>query len=329
MEASAARHLLDLDLEGIREAPLGVVVCCDRRAEPAGVLGRATFVDADVWSCVCAIQNLWLAARAEGLGVGWVTLFDPDDLAALVGAPDGVVTLGWLCVGWPDERPPAPGLERRGWSERLPLAHVVVTERWPASGARAQPEPPISRLAGPSGRTGLTPPSPADVVAAHDTGDQILSAPGSLGVLDRAVDRILSLVPARDRPGPDRLSLGPDRLSLGPDRLSLGPDRLSLGPDRPRSEPDRWPGAESSAGSGSVGALVIAAADHPVCRHGVSAYPREVTREVVAATLAGVSVGALAARQAGLDLVVVDAGVDGAELGEAVLARPLGRAGTW
>src|SRR5689334_6998933 len=121
----SARRLLDLQLDGIRDAPLGVVVCCDRRTAAAGVLGRATFPDADLWSCACAIQNLWLAARAEGLGVGWVTLFQPADLAALLHLPAGVVTLGWLCLGWPDERPPAPGLERAGWSRRAPLADVV------------------------------------------------------------------------------------------------------------------------------------------------------------------------------------------------------------
>lgn len=69
LEPESARRLLDLQLDGIREAPLGVVVCCDRRVPAAGVLGRATFPDADVWSCACAIQNMWLAARA-GLGDG-------------------------------------------------------------------------------------------------------------------------------------------------------------------------------------------------------------------------------------------------------------------
>ncbi len=113
LDGDSARRLLDLQLEGIREAPLGVVVCCDRRTAAAGVLGRATFPDADVWSCACAVQNVWLAARAEGLGLGWVTLFRPQDLAGLLGLPDGVVTLGWLCLGWPDERPRA-GAGARG-----------------------------------------------------------------------------------------------------------------------------------------------------------------------------------------------------------------------
>ena len=181
LEPDAARGLLDLQLEGIREAPLGVVVCCDRRTPAAGVLGRATFADADLWSCACAIQNLWLAARAEGLGLGWVTLFRPEELAALLGLPDGVVTLGWLCLGWPDERPPAPGLERAGWSRRAPLSDVVLRNRWPDAG---EPAPPLSRLRAPD---------PTAVVAARDAADTLLSAPSSLGVLDRAVDRVVAL----------------------------------------------------------------------------------------------------------------------------------------
>lgn len=180
----AGRRLLDLQLEGIREAPLGVVVCCDRRTPAAGVLGRATFPDADLWSCACAIENLWIAARAEGLGVGWVTLFQPQDLAALLHLPDGVETLGWLCVGWPDERPPAPGLERAGWSRRAPLDEVMFTERWPAETGKQAPAPPRSHLRAPDSGA---------VVGVRDNADRLLTPPGSLGVLDRAVDRALSL----------------------------------------------------------------------------------------------------------------------------------------
>lgn len=174
-------RLLDLKLEGVREAPVGVVVACDRRAPAAGVLGRATFADTDMWSCACAIENMWLRARAVGLGIGWVTLFEPRDLADLLGLPDGVETLGWLCLGWPDERPPDPGLERAGWSHRVDLASVVINERWPDGDA---PAAPLSHLSGPD---------QAAVVAGHDTGDRLLTAPGSLGVLDTAIDRVLAL----------------------------------------------------------------------------------------------------------------------------------------
>ncbi|KQT94271.1 5,6-dimethylbenzimidazole synthase [Marmoricola sp. Leaf446] len=252
LEPDAARRLLDLQLEGIREAPLGVVVACDRRTPAAGVLGRATFPDADLWSCACAIQNLWLAARAEGLGVGWVTLFDPADLERLLGLPDGVVTLGWLCLGWPDERPPAPGLERAGWSRRQPVADVVMAERW--TEADATPAPPPSHLRAP-GRT--------EVVDVRDHADAMLTPPGSLGLLDRAVDRLEATVRLRADSGPP--------------------------PERP-------------------GVLLLVAGRHPVTALGVSAYAATVTDDVLAASLAGESAGAVAAAAAHLDLEVQDAG---------------------
>ncbi len=187
----AGRRLADLQLEGIREAPLGVVVCCDRRTSAAGVLGRATFPDADLWSCACAIQNLWLAARAEGLGLGWVTLFDPQELADLLHLPPGVVTLGWLCLGWPDERPPAPGLERAGWSKRAPIEDVVFEDRWPGADVARPP-------------SHLQPPTRQRVVAVRDHADGMLTAPSSLGALDRVVDRVLALSPALVLPDPGR-----------------------------------------------------------------------------------------------------------------------------
>ena len=277
LDGESARQLLDLDLEGIREAPLGVVVCCDRRAPPEGVLGRATFPDADMWSCAASIQNLWLTARARGLGVGWVTLFDPADLLSLVCAPPGIAALGWLCVGWPDERPPAPGLERRGWSSRQPVGDVVMSERWDGARQGEQPvAPPRSRLAGPAqvdrhARAAV--PDQRAVVAAHDRGDAVLGPPGALGILDRAVDKILA----------------------------------------------SHPGGLFESG----GRLVVAAADHRIAAHGVSAYPQSVTRTVAEATVAGVSVGASAAASCGLGVVLVDAGVATDVTGPAVAQRPV------
>ena len=264
LEPEAARRLLDLQLEGIREAPLGIVVCCDRRAPAAGVLGRATFPDADLWSCACAIQNLWLAARAEGLGLGWVTLFRPEELAGLVGLPEGVLTLGWLCLGWPDERPPEPGLVRTGWSRRLPLADVILHDRWPVGGVA--PAPPPSRLRAPEQRA---------VVRARDDADLLLTPPGSLGVLDRALDRVVAL----------------------------------------------------GRGDVDAGALLLAAADHPVAALGVSAYDTTVTRDVAVAAVAGAALGVTAASAAGLDVAVVDAGVDGDPVPGALHSRPDGPRG--
>ncbi len=262
LEEEAGRQMLDLTLEGIREAPVGIVVCCDRRTPPAGVLGRATFVDADLWSCACAIENLWLAARAEGLGVGWVTLFEPAELAGLVGLPPGVEPLGWLCVGWPDERPPVPGLETRGWSKRMELEEVVMAERFD------------EKLAGPP-RSRLRSPAPEAVVAAHDDADELLSAPGSLGVLDRYLDRLTAA------------------------------------------------GIDDQLGA----TLVLAGADHPVARLGVSTFSTEVTAMVLAATLCGESLGAAFAVATGAEIVAVDAGVDGEPIAGARLHRPRRRRG--
>lgn len=179
MTSERGAQLLDLKLEGIREAPLGIVVACDRRAPATGVLGRATFTDADMWSCAAAIENMWLTSRAAGLGMGWVTLMRPDDLAELLGLPEGVETLGWLCLGWPDELPPGPGLQRRAWSSKLPLDEVILHERWPAD--HEEPARPVSHLRAPDQRR---------TVAATDRADRLLTTPGSLGVLDLALDKV-------------------------------------------------------------------------------------------------------------------------------------------
>lgn len=256
MDPERGQRLLDLQLEGIREAPVAVVVACDRRSPALGVLGRATFTDADLWSCACAIENMWLTARAHGLGMGWVTLFEPADLAEMLNLPEGVESLGWLCLGWPDERPPSPGLERRAWSKKAPLDEVVLHERWPADDLA----PPAHHLAAPE---------PEKVVAARDRADRLLTPPGSLGVLDAALDRVAAAV----------------------------------GPGVPEAT------------------LVLAAADHPVARLGVSAFDQTVTRQVALASVAGEAVGVATARQAGLGTLVVDCGVLGGAVPGAHPAR--------
>ncbi|MGH2845404.1 MAG: 5,6-dimethylbenzimidazole synthase, partial [Thermoleophilaceae bacterium] len=124
------RQFLDQKIEGVVDAPLGVCVCCDHGDPATEVLGRGTIRETDVYSTACAVQNLWLAARAEGLGVGWVSFYRPDDLRAVLGIPARVDPIAYLCVGWPDERPVRPGLEAAGWSSRLPLEAVVMEERW-------------------------------------------------------------------------------------------------------------------------------------------------------------------------------------------------------
>lgn len=124
------RELYDsLKLEGILESALNLCVTCDRsRANP--VLGRNTMLDTDLYSTCCAVQNLWLAARAEGVGVGWVSIVEPRVLADILQLPEAVFPLAYLCVGYPEEFRERPMLEEVGWRERLPLDQVIFYERW-------------------------------------------------------------------------------------------------------------------------------------------------------------------------------------------------------
>jgi 5,6-dimethylbenzimidazole synthase len=125
------RTLYDLlKLQGILDAPLNLVVTCNRDSKGPHVLGRNTIRDVDVYSTCCAVQNLWLAARAEGVGVGWVSILDPLAIADILGFPDGVMLVAYLCVGYPVEFADRPLLERVGWETRIPLEDVVFEETW-------------------------------------------------------------------------------------------------------------------------------------------------------------------------------------------------------
>jgi 5,6-dimethylbenzimidazole synthase len=119
-----------LKLEGLEDAPINLCVTCDRTRGGPHVLGRNTIIDTDLYSTCCAVQNLWLAARAEGVGVGWVSILDNDALRGVLDIPAHVVPVAYLCAGYPREFFETPELERRGWAHRLPLEDVVYRERW-------------------------------------------------------------------------------------------------------------------------------------------------------------------------------------------------------
>ena len=129
-EGERREAYLSFKLEGVLESPLNLLVTCDRKRFGPAVLGRNTIVEADLYSTVCAVQNLWLAARAEGVGVGWVSLLTEDFLTRLFRLPEGVVPVAYLCVGYPVEFPPRPTLETARWLPRVPLAQLVHAERY-------------------------------------------------------------------------------------------------------------------------------------------------------------------------------------------------------
>lgn len=130
-----------LKLEGIEEAPINLCVTCDRTRSSPHVLGRNTVTDTDVYSTCCAIQNLWLAARVEGVGVGWVSILDYDDLRPIFGIPETVLPVAYLCVGYPRAFLGEPELQRRGWAAQLPMNQIIFEERWG--------NPPIETMGGP------------------------------------------------------------------------------------------------------------------------------------------------------------------------------------
>jgi 5,6-dimethylbenzimidazole synthase len=119
-----------LKLEGIQEAPINICVTCTRERGGPSVLGRATVPETDLYSTCCAIQNLWLAARAEGVGVGWVSILDYEALKGVLGIPQPVWIIAYLCVGFVSDFADKPDLEKAGWRQRVPLDQLVHYEAW-------------------------------------------------------------------------------------------------------------------------------------------------------------------------------------------------------
>lgn len=124
-------EFMKLKVEGMLECgELLVMALMDGRERH--VFGRRTMPDMDLASVACAIQNMWLAARAEGLGMGWVSLFDVDEVRQLLGMPEGARPVAILCLGHVEAFYPRPMLETERWAKRLPLSECVFENQWPA-----------------------------------------------------------------------------------------------------------------------------------------------------------------------------------------------------
>ncbi|WP_408895864.1 5,6-dimethylbenzimidazole synthase [Nocardioides sp. R1-1] len=119
-----------IKVEGICESSLGIVVTHSQARGGTHVLGRHAIADAGLYSTVLAIQNLWLAATAEGLGLGWVSFYREDFLRGLLEMPADVRPVAWLCLGSVSHLETVPDLERHGWRSRRPLADAIHHDRW-------------------------------------------------------------------------------------------------------------------------------------------------------------------------------------------------------
>jgi 5,6-dimethylbenzimidazole synthase len=130
LDGERAEVFSRIKVEGVLEAGLGIVVSYDPTKGAPAVLGRHAIADAGLYSVCLAIENLWLAATAEGLGVGWVSFYREEFLRDLVGLPDALRPVAWLCVGPVADLPEVPDLERHGWRQRAPLSSVVHHGRY-------------------------------------------------------------------------------------------------------------------------------------------------------------------------------------------------------
>ena len=255
-----------LKLEGILEAPLNVAITCDPRRSGPFILGNAPWPETGTYSVCLAIQNLWLAARAEGLGVGWVSLLEKERVARILRLPPEIELIAYLCLGYPVELSSTPMLEKVGWKKRETLAPLLFADTW------GEPYDCIPvDLNSPTEQPQLTP-----IASLRDAAQQKIDGktkpPGSLGKLEELAVRLATI----------------------------------KGTLEPKVDRQR---------------MFVFASSHGVTARGVSAYPSEVTRQMVLNFLSGGAAINVLARHAGIELHVVDVGVCGDWSAEA-LASP-------
>ncbi|MEU8706235.1 nicotinate-nucleotide--dimethylbenzimidazole phosphoribosyltransferase [Streptomyces sp. NPDC048565] len=252
-----AKQFKELKIEAILDTPVNIVVTADPTRGGRHTLGRHTQPQMAPYSSALAVENLWLAARAEGLGVGWVSFFDEREMVRALGLPEHLEVVAYLCVGYVDEFPEEPELMQAGWSKRRPLSWVVHEETY---GRRALPGgEPHSLLQ--ETIEGIRPLDAKALGEAWERQKRMTKPAGALGMLE-----IISA------------------------QLS-GLSRLC---PPPVPEP---------------AAVAVFAGDHGVHAQGVTAWPQEVTGQMVANFLGGGAVCNAFAAQVGAEVCVVDVGV--------------------
>lgn len=252
-----AKQFKELKIEAIVDTPVNIVVTADPTRGGRHTLGRHSQPQMAPYSSALAVENLWLAARAEGLGVGWVSFFDEREMVRALGLPEHLEVVAYLCVGYVDEFPEEPELMQAGWSKRRPLSWVVHEETY---GRRALPgEEPHDLL-----QETISSIRPLDAKAlgeAWERQKRMTKPAGALGMLEI---------------------------------ISAQLSGLSRMCPPPIPEP---------------AAVAIFAGDHGVHAQGVTAWPQEVTGQMVANFLGGGAVCNAFANQVGAEVCVVDVGV--------------------
>ena len=189
LPGARARAFQGLKVEAILDTPLSIVVTCDPTRGGRHVLGRHSQPQMAAYSAACAVQNLWLAARAEGLGVGWVSFFDERELAAVLGLPAHLEVVAYLCVGHVEAFPAVPELALSGWARQRPLAWAVHDGQW---GRRGLPGAEPASLLDDTVRA-IRPPDGSAVSQARERQERLTKPSGSLGVLEDVSVRLAGL----------------------------------------------------------------------------------------------------------------------------------------
>jgi 5,6-dimethylbenzimidazole synthase len=129
-EGKQQQNYVGMKLEGILEAPQNLCIVCDSHSSQGHRLGRHTMPETATYSTVCAVQNLWLAARAEGIGVGWVSILEPHLLRNTLNIPKEITPVAYLCLGYVESFANEPDLERFGWEKRASLESVLSYDQY-------------------------------------------------------------------------------------------------------------------------------------------------------------------------------------------------------
>ena len=301
-ESEAARYsperraqYLAYRLEGILESSLNICVTVDLRPAEELVLGTSAQPEALRWSACCAVQNLWLAARAEGVGVGWVSIVEPAVLRSELALPPGIEPVAYLCVGYPLAFPERPMLEQTGWRERRPLEAALHTERYGGEHGEGGEGGDDREGASAAKASAADQGAPPTSTVPSTTIDPIIVAEGTIAALASDVppfdEATAEAVRAR------QLRLTKPAASLG--RLEELSAWYAGAHGRIDTPPPRQP------------EVFVFVADHGVAAEGVSAFSSAVTAMMVTNFLAGgAAINALAGA-ADAALSVIDVGVAG------------------
>lgn len=199
LPAARRRAFAQLKVESVLDTPLNLVVTSDPTRGGRHTLGRHTQPRMSSYSTALAVENLWLAARAEGLGVGWVSFGDEREIAATLGLPPHLEVVAYLCVGYVSQFADEPELATAGWARRRPLSWAVHADRYGRRGLPGQP--PASVLD--ETLAALRPLDPVATVAAREHQDRLTKPRGALGVLEDVSVQLAGLAGVDPPPVPE------------------------------------------------------------------------------------------------------------------------------